>query len=279
MMETAILVIVVLGATGLLFGFVISFANKKFSMETNPLVHMVDDALPKGQCGGCGYAGCLAYAEAVVNNPDVPPNLCTPGKDAVAKRVAELTAKVSQTVESRIAHVRCSGTTGKSIYKYRYEGISDCIAAGLIQGGPKFCPYGCLGFGTCKKHCAYDAILLREDGLAMIDPEKCTGCGKCAEVCPKGVITMVKPKAPVLVNCNSKDKGAVVRKICAAGCLGCGICSKDCPHGAIQMLENLPVIDAIVCLEKCQDPVCIKRCPTKVLRITPGFAPALAAKN
>ena len=54
-------------------------------MEVNPLIHEVEEVLPKGQCGACGFAGCAAYAEAVVLNPDVPPNLCVPGKDAVAK--------------------------------------------------------------------------------------------------------------------------------------------------------------------------------------------------
>ncbi|HPX92123.1 MAG TPA: RnfABCDGE type electron transport complex subunit B, partial [Spirochaetota bacterium] len=85
-MEAIYAIFVMLGL-GLFFGFFISFANKKWSVEIDPRIHEVEDALPKGQCGACGYPGCLAYAEAVVTNPDVPANLCVPGKAAVAAKV------------------------------------------------------------------------------------------------------------------------------------------------------------------------------------------------
>jgi electron transport complex protein RnfB len=261
-MNTAIMVLIVMGAVGVVFGFVLAYANKKFAVEVNPLIHLVEDVLPKGQCGACGYAGCQAYAEAVVLNPDVAPNLCIPGKEPVAKAVAELTGKTAPEIEPRVAQVKCAGTIDKALKSYKYEGIEDCVAASLMFGGPKACQYGCIGFGTCVKNCPFGAMTMSKEGLPVIDLEKCIGCGKCQTVCPKDVIQMAPKGALVRVNCNSKDKGAVARKVCTVSCLGCGICSKNCTHGAIKIENNLAIIDSHICKEKCDDAKCLSRCPT-----------------
>ncbi len=265
-MSTSVLILIVLTTLGLLFGFILAFANKKFAIEINPLIHIVEDVLPKGQCGACGYAGCMAYAEAVVTNPDVPPNLCIPGKEPVAKAVAEITGKVAAAVEPRIAQVRCAGATGKAVKIYEYHGVEDCVAANLLFGGPKTCSYGCLGMGTCVKKCPFGALSMSAEGLPIVDPEKCTGCGVCETVCPKKVISMMPLGAHVRVNCNSKDKGAVARKACSAACIACTLCMRECPHGAIKMENNLAVVDPHVCIEKCTDAKCLAKCPTKAIR-------------
>ncbi|MCG9967212.1 Fe-S cluster domain-containing protein [Pelotomaculum terephthalicicum JT] len=264
-MQIALMVLVVMLLTGVVFGLILAFANKKFAIEVNPLIHLVEDALPKGQCGACGYAGCMAYAEAVVLNADVPPNLCVPGKAPVAKIVGELTGKAAAEIEPRIAHVRCSGSPGIAVIKYQYGGIEDCAAANLLQGGQKNCQYGCLGFGTCVKNCPFGAMTMLPSGLPYVDPEKCTGCGKCESVCPKGVIQMLLIGAKVSVNCNSKDKGAVAKKNCSAACLGCGLCKKNCEHDAIKIQNSLAVVDHKICIEKCDNPTCIAKCPTKAI--------------
>lgn len=44
-MFTLIMVIVVLGGLGIVFGLVLAFANKKFAMEVNPLIDEVEDIL------------------------------------------------------------------------------------------------------------------------------------------------------------------------------------------------------------------------------------------
>ena len=260
--EIAIAVVVVMTLVGLMFGLVLAFANKKFAIEINPLIHIVEDILPKGQCGACGFAGCMAYAEAVVINPDVAPNLCVPGKAPVAKMVAELTGKAAAAVEPKVAFAKCAGNFSKAVRSFEYKGVQDCVAASLLQGGPKGCQYGCLGFGTCVKNCPFDAMTMSEDGLPIIDNDKCTGCGKCKSVCPKQVMELVPFGIHVAVNCNSKDKGAVARKLCTVSCIGCGLCLKNCTHGAIKIENSLAVVDSAICISECNESTCLAKCPT-----------------
>lgn len=266
-MGTAIMVIVVMGAVGIVFGFILAIANKKFSMEVNPLIHEVEEVLPKGQCGACGFAGCANYAEAVVLNPEVAPNLCVPGKEAIAKLVAELTGKAAEKVEPRIAHVRCRGTGDKAVLSYNYKGVKDCNAASMVQGGPKGCKNGCVGFGNCVNVCHFGAMTMGENGLPVVDKKKCTGCGACETACPKKVIQMISTNAKIKVDCNSKDKGAIARKLCTAACIGCGICAKNCSYGAIEVKNNLAVVDSKICIEKCGEVTCVAKCPTGAIQL------------
>ncbi|MDR0861338.1 MAG: 4Fe-4S binding protein [Oscillospiraceae bacterium] len=41
---------------------------------------------------------------------------------------------------------------------------------------------------ACAGACPNGAIYRRDDGLWLIEPEKCVGCGKCREACPYGAI-------------------------------------------------------------------------------------------
>ena len=45
------------------------------------------------------------------------------------------------------------------------------------------CTSGCIGCKACQRACPSEAINVA-DNLAVIDPVKCTACGKCMEVCP-----------------------------------------------------------------------------------------------
>lgn len=49
------------------------------------------------------------------------------------------------------------------------------------------CSIGCIACMMCVKACEYDAVHV-ENNLALIDYDKCTNCGKCAEKCPTKVI-------------------------------------------------------------------------------------------
>lgn len=260
-MNTAIAIIVVLVGIGAFFGLVLALADKKFAMEVNPLIHEVEEILPKGQCGACGYAGCAKYAEAVVENPDVAPNLCVPGKAAVAEKVAELTGKKAGATEPQVAHLKCRGTKTAAAMSANYEGIPDCAAAKLIQGGPKGCKYGCLGFGNCVRACPFGAMSMGEDGLPIVDEAICTGCGKCASTCPQALIVLQSLNAPVQVDCSSHDKGPVAKKLCQNACIGCGLCMRNCAQGAIKIDRFVAVVDSSKCAT-CQEATCLSKCPT-----------------
>jgi Na+-translocating ferredoxin:NAD+ oxidoreductase subunit B len=262
LLQNSLIIIVIMVSLGVLFGFILAYANKKLAIEVNPLIHIVEDVLPKGQCGACGYPGCMAYAEAVVTNPDVPPNLCTPGKATVAKLVGELTGKSAPPMEPKIAQVMCRGTHDKVTKDFAYVGVTDCHAANMIFGGPKSCKYSCLGLGTCVQACPFNAISMAADGLPFINPDKCTGCMKCTIVCPKSVMAMVPVASEVTINCNSKAKGPEVRKVCKVGCIACGICVKTCSVSAITVENNLARIDYSVCTN-CG--ACVAKCPMKTI--------------
>ncbi|MGI6735869.1 MAG: RnfABCDGE type electron transport complex subunit B [Anaerovoracaceae bacterium] len=55
------------------------------------------------------------------------------------------------------------------------------------------CKTACIGCKKCEKTCKFDAIHV-EDGLAVIDYEKCKACGLCAKECPTGAIVFDRSK-------------------------------------------------------------------------------------
>ncbi|RMD52409.1 MAG: Fe-S cluster domain-containing protein, partial [Nitrospirae bacterium] len=244
---------------GIFFGTILALVAKKFSVKMDPRIEKVREVLAGAQCGACGYAGCQAYAEAVVLNPDVPPNLCIPGKEEVAEAVARITGKSMVKLEKRIARVLCQGGSSKAGKRFVYEGVKDCRAVILAGGGDKMCLYGCLGYGTCASVCPFDAIEMSSDNLPIIDPEKCTACGKCAAACPKKIIEIMPESKAVLISCSSKDKGSDTRKYCSVGCIGCRACERVCPFNAAHVEDNLSKIDANKC-KVCG--LCVKKCPT-----------------
>ena len=162
-----LIAIAVLGGLGLIFGLVLAAASKVFYVETDPRLDKLNACLPGANCGGCGYAGCAAYAEAVLNG-EAPIGACASGGNECAQAMAAIMGVKAEAVTRRVALVRCSGartydkdgnlTRGAKI-KAEYEGFKDCLSASKVGGnGPVACKYGCLGFGSCVKACKYGAI-------------------------------------------------------------------------------------------------------------------------
>lgn len=176
--------VALLGCIGMFFGIGLALAAHKFAVQGNPKVEEVLEVLAGAQCGGCGFPGCEGYADAVVNDPEVLPNLCFPGKAAVAEAVAEITGKKLEAVENMVAYLRCSRREGGVRQKYNYIGYQSCTAANLAFGGPQSCTFACIGLGDCAKVCPFGAIVM-VDGFPVIDAEKCVGCGSCVKACPK----------------------------------------------------------------------------------------------
>ncbi|MBI5142753.1 MAG: 4Fe-4S binding protein [Nitrospirae bacterium] len=245
-----------------IFGLGLALTAKKFAVKLDPRIDEVKEVLANAHCGACGFAGCASYAEAVVMDPKVPVNLCAPGGDKCAEAVARITGKIAEKTEPKIARLFCQGGNSLSRRKFRYEGIMDCRAAVIAAGGDKSCIYGCLGYGSCERACPFNAITMSDDNLPLIDPAKCTACGKCVSTCPKMVLELGPTAAAVVISCHSKDKGPVVRKNCDIGCIGCGTCVKTCPYDAIALENNLARIDFAKC-QVCG--LCVSKCPTKAI--------------
>ena len=260
----------ILGGLGLIFGLVLAIASKVFYVETDPRLDQLNECLPGANCGGCGYAGCGGYAEAVLKG-EAPIGKCASGGDECAQKMAEIMGVKAEKMARRVAMVRCSGykrkdAEGKTIgllEKGNYEGAKSCLAATKVAGrGPTICKFGCLGFGDCVKACQYDAIYIL-DGVARVDFDKCVGCMSCAAACPRGVITSVEYGEHIVISCSSHAKGNITSRGCTIGCIGCGLCKKVCPQGAITLNKNLAVIDYTKC-DNCG--LCVSVCPKKMIR-------------
>lgn len=261
--KTIYISLVFLGVLGVGFGVLLALIAARFVVKVDPKVEKVREVLPGANCGACGFAGCMGYAEAVAGNPDVAVNLCAPGKGAVAEKIAEITGKIAEKVEPRIARVFCQGGASLTQRKFIYTGVLDCTTAVLAAGGDKSCEYGCLGYGTCMRACPFDAITMSGDGLPMISPEKCTACGKCVAACPKQVIELAQASKAVVISCHSRDKGADTKKKCQVGCIACGLCVRTCPVDAIKVENNLARIDHAKCIT-CG--LCVTKCPTDAIK-------------
>ncbi len=251
--------VILMGVLAVLFGLGLAFASGVCAVDTDPRVEEINETLPQVNCGACGYQGCSSYAEAVVAG-EAPPNKCIPGGPDVAAKVASIMGvEVEETAPVR-AVLHCQGGREECGQRFEYSGVKDCQAAALIQGGPKACPYGCLGFGNCARVCPVSAITMGDNGLPVIDPHRCIGCGKCVKECPRGLISLLPVDCTVYIGCSSRDKGKQVKSICSKGCIACQLCVKKTESGAISMEDNLPVID----YEKGRDfDEAIAKCPQK----------------
>ena len=266
-----LIAIAILGGLGLVFGLVLAAASKVFYVETDPRLDQLNECLPGANCGGCGFAGCGAYAEAVLKG-EAPVGKCASGGNEAAKAMAAIMGVEAGEVTRKVALVRCSGArtydaegnlTKGAKMKAHYEGFHDCLAASKVGGsGPLSCKFGCLGYGSCTRVCKYGAISVK-NGVAVVDEDLCVGCMACAQVCPRKVITAVEPDRNVVIGCNSLAKGAVTNRACTIGCIGCGKCMKTCPSGAITITNNLAQIDYSKCTN-CGE--CAKVCPKGLIK-------------
>ena len=76
---TILWAVLVLAVLGLLFGLGLAIAEKIFYVKEDTRIEEITAMLPNANCGACGYAGCHAYAEAIVKGEAESCNQCKPG--------------------------------------------------------------------------------------------------------------------------------------------------------------------------------------------------------
>ena len=114
--------------------------------------------------------------------------------------------------------------------------IRSCEEAGLVhlvdnaREGVKHtcncCSCCCWSVGTIRRRKIPRDVLMATYFLRETDPDKCTGCGQCVDICPVNAIEMVE------------DLPIVDRE----WCIGCGVCAVPCPSSAIKLVRKSDAI-------------------------------------
>ncbi len=201
-------------------------------------VESIIEVLPGANCGGCGFPGCGGLANAIVEGKAAV-NACPVGGEICAIKIGDIMGVSSESEEKQVAKVLCKGNCKSAKDKYKYEGIQDCRSASMLNSGPKDCRFGCLGFGTCKEYCKFDAISVAKDKY------KYEGIQDC--------------RSASMLNSGPKD--------CRFGCLGFGTCKEYCKFDAISVIDGLAIIDEEKCV-MCGK--CIEVCPKSIIHIKPA---------
>ncbi len=247
--------IVMLGV-GFSASAILAIAAKVFHVEIDPRITKVEDALPGANCGGCGFTGCSACAEAIVEG-NAPANACIAGGDTTTAAVARVMGGEVGFVEPKIALHHCEGGY-RAVSKYHYEGARDCRAMANLHGGDLICKEGCLGLGTCVDECPFDALKMGDEGFPVVIPEKCVGCGTCEKVCPTNVISIHTQTERYFHFNNEHECLAPCKQLCPAqidipGYIGLAAEGKF--REAVELIKErnpLPLICGRVCPAPCE---------------------------
>jgi NADPH-dependent glutamate synthase beta subunit-like oxidoreductase/NAD-dependent dihydropyrimidine dehydrogenase PreA subunit len=250
--------LLVMGGLGLVIGVVLAAASKIFYVYVDPLVLAIEDALPGANCGGCGLPGCSSNAEAIVAGKAAP-NSCVAAGPEVAEAIAGILGVKVEAKEPDIASPGCTYGVKDADIKYIYDGLNDCKAATLLNGGMKVCSIGCLGLGSCVKACMFGALSMGPDGLPVVDEDRCTGCGACERTCPKGIINLSSVTRRILREYTTGMCTTPCQRACPAGIDICEYIKQinlGDYHKAVQVVkERLPFPSVIgrICPRFCED--------------------------
>lgn len=141
-------------------------------------------------------------------------------------------------------------TVGGSLIRHGYArkiDVAECMDLldqayehNLVQFGEN-CQSGVSFICNCCGCCCEALIAARNFGimnpvhsshfLPVIDAEKCTGCGKCAELCPVESMSMVSANDP------EKPRKKLAR-LDEKTCLGCAVCLQGCKADALSLKQR-----------------------------------------
>lgn len=255
--------VAILTGLGLLFATILAVAYKKLKVEEDPRIDRVEEMLPGANCGACGSPGCRAFAERVVGG-EANPAKCTVSSASGIENIAQyMGVEVSQE-EKRVARLLCAGGKEEAHSRAAYSGnLSTCRGEAVVSGGPKDCSWGCLGLGDCATVCDFDAIVMSDDALPVVDPEKCTACGDCVDICPKGLFELMPISHKLIVQCKSQLEGDLATDRCSVACTACSRCVADAAPDVISIKNGLAVVNYSLNALATKDAT--SRCPTNAI--------------
>jgi len=260
---TVPITIITLGLLALVFAVILYFIAQKFKIFEDPRIDVVQAALPAANCGGCGFAGCRNFAEALVKAENLEGLNCPVGGAAVMGEVARILGKEAVASDPLVAVLLCNGSPEYRPHTTKYDGVPDCRMAHSLYLGETDCSYGCLGYGDCVRACQFDAMYMdTKTNLPVIIDDKCVACGACVKACPRHLIELrkkAKKDRKIYVACQNCDKGGPARRACKVACIACSKCFNVCEFDAITIENNLAYINAFKCTF-CRK--CVVECPT-----------------
>lgn len=266
MNSTILITIITLSLLALLSAVILYFVARKFKVYEDPRIDEVAEVLPQANCGGCGFAGCRNFAEALVAAETFDGLNCPVGGAEVMSMAGKILGKEALVVEPMVAVLKCNGSSEFRPRTSKYNGAVDCRISNSLYIGETDCSFGCMGHGDCVRACRFDAMYIDiKTGLPVISDEKCVACGACVKACPRNLIELrkkAKKDRKIYVACSNCDKGGPARRACKVACIGCNKCQKVCEYDAITIENNLAYIDAVKC-RLCRK--CVTECPTNAI--------------
>ena len=86
-MSAVVFPVVLLVIVGLIAGIILTVASRLMYVPVDETVLKLSEALPGANCGGCGFAGCDDYANAMGEDRSLSCSLCPVGGLDVAKKL------------------------------------------------------------------------------------------------------------------------------------------------------------------------------------------------
>lgn len=257
--------LIVLSIIGVIAAIVLYFIAQKFKVIEDPKIDEMDEALPGANCGGCGYAGCRAFAEGMVKAKTMDGFFCPVGGNDLMKSLAQILGVEAPEKASQIAVLRCNGSIKNSIPKFEYDGDLTCSFTSNLTAGLGGCQFGCLGGGECVDACDFDAMYMDSETNLPVVKVNCVACNACVEACPRNILEL-RDRGPkekrIYVACVNKEKGPLSKQNCTVSCIACKACVKVCNFDAISVNNFLAYIDYNACT-LCRK--CVEVCPTNAI--------------
>jgi Na+-translocating ferredoxin:NAD+ oxidoreductase RNF subunit RnfB len=93
----------VLGVIAFLAACLLYVVSLYFKVEEDPRIDLVTAALPGANCGGCGFAGCRAFAEACVKANGIDGLACPVGGEPTMEQVKLILVPADEAAAAPVA--------------------------------------------------------------------------------------------------------------------------------------------------------------------------------